>query len=208
MNSILRPLCTRIQSKIEHVFREKTDILYFLPGSLWCYPASPVSLAFSIHLSGMSQRLHYRRRLSYNTRSNKVRIVKTPGGKLTYIYATKKAGIPKCGDCHKELNGIPALRPIQYSRLSKNQKRVNRAYGGSRCHSCVRDRILRAFLLEEQKIVKKMLKSKAAAEKTGTTAPSSATQVTEKSTAAAAEKGKTASKKEKSSSTKTASKSK
>lgn len=111
----------------------------------------------------MSQRLHYRRRLSYNTRSNKVRIVKTPGGKLTYIYATKKAGTPKCGDCKCDLNGIPALRPMEYSRLSKRQKTVNRAYGGSRCSACVRDRVLRAFLLEEQKIVKKVLKSKAAA---------------------------------------------
>ena len=111
----------------------------------------------------MSQRLLYRRRLSYNTRSNKVRIVKTPGGKLTYIYATKKTGVPKCGDCGKELQGLRAMRPTELARVSKRQKTVNRAYGGSRCHCCVRDRILRAFLLEEQKIVKKVLKSKAAA---------------------------------------------
>lgn len=152
----------------------------------------------------MSQRLHYRRRLSYNTRSNKVRIVKTPGGKLTYIYVTKKAGVPKCGDCHKELQGIPSLRPIEYSRISKRHKRVNRAYGGSRCHGCVRNRILRAFLLEEQKIVKKMLKNKAAAEKTGSTGTlaASAAQTTEKSSVVT-EKGKvTSNKKEKSSSSK------
>lgn len=111
----------------------------------------------------MSQRLHYRRRHSYNTRSNKVRVVKTPGGRLTYIYVNKKAKVPKCGDCGHQLRGIPALRPIQYSRLSKRQRKVSRAYGGSRCHECVRNRILRAFLLEEQKIVKKVLKSKAAA---------------------------------------------
>jgi large subunit ribosomal protein L34e len=35
---------------------------------------------------------------------------------------------------------------------------VRRAYGGSRCGNCVRDRIVRAFLIEEQKIVKKVLK--------------------------------------------------
>ncbi|KAJ3409714.1 60S ribosomal protein L34, partial [Chytriomyces hyalinus] len=39
-----------------------------------------------------------------------------------------------------------------------NQKSVNRAYGGSRCAGCVRNRIVRSFLIEEQKIVKKVLK--------------------------------------------------
>ena len=58
---------------------------------------------------------------------------------------------------------MPALRPVQYSRISKRQKHVTRAYGGSRCGKCVRQRIVRAFLIEEQKIVKKVLKNPAAA---------------------------------------------
>ena len=125
---------------------------------------------------------------------------------------------------------VPALRPVQYSRISKRQKHVTRAYGGSRCGKCVRQRcaasptpqhysreaqrwgsggtctagrlctplrrrratpgsrvarpgalvappsphlpptplpaplrIVRAFLIEEQKIVKKVLKTQAAA---------------------------------------------
>ncbi|PMB64861.1 60S ribosomal protein L34-B [Beauveria bassiana] len=53
---------------------------------------------------------------------------------------------------------IPALRPREYANISKPQKTVQRAYGGSRCGNCVRDRIVRAFLIEEQKIVKKVLK--------------------------------------------------
>lgn len=110
----------------------------------------------------MAQRLHYRTRNSYNTASNKTKAVKTPGGKLTLLYRTKKAGVPRCGDTGRPLNGIPALRPHRYALLSKNKKRVNRAYGGSRCGGAVRDRILRAFLLEEQKIVKKVLKAKSA----------------------------------------------
>jgi large subunit ribosomal protein L34e len=57
---------------------------------------------------------------------------------------------------------IPALRPSEYARISKRQKRVSRAYGGSRCATCVRNRIVRAFLIEENKIVKKVLKAKAA----------------------------------------------
>jgi large subunit ribosomal protein L34e len=33
---------------------------------------------------------------------------------------------------------------------------VNRAYGGHLAHGVVRERIIRAFLIEEQKIVKKV----------------------------------------------------
>lgn len=85
------------------------------------------------------------------------------GGKLTYLYVNKRAGVAKCGDCGVKLNGIPALRPRQYSQLSKGRKTVTRSYGGSRCACCVRNRIVRAFLVEEQKIVKKVLKSKGTA---------------------------------------------
>ncbi|KAA8647294.1 60S ribosomal eL34 domain-containing protein [Aspergillus tanneri] len=94
----------------------------------------------------------------YNTRSNKVRIVKTPGGELRYLHIKKKGTAPKCGDCGIKLPGIPALRPREYSQISRPKKNVTRAYGGSRCAGCVKDRIVRAFLIEEQKIVKKVLK--------------------------------------------------
>ena len=40
--------------------------------------------------------------------------------------------------------------------MSKPTKTVQRAYGGSRCANCVKDRVVRAFLIEEQKIVKKV----------------------------------------------------
>jgi len=109
----------------------------------------------------MAQRVTYRRRLSYNTRSNRVRIVKTPGGNLTWLYEKKPAKGPRCGDCGITLPGIPALRPREYANISRRQKTVNRAYGGSRCANCVRNRIVRAFLIEEQKIVKKVIKSQA-----------------------------------------------
>jgi len=109
----------------------------------------------------MAQRLTYKRRLSYNTRSNRVRVHKTPGGRLTWLYEKKPAKLPRCGDCGHELKGIPALRPREYARISRRQKTVNRAYGGSRCATCVRNRIVRAFLIEEQKNVKKVIKAKA-----------------------------------------------
>ena len=60
----------------------------------------------------------------------------------------------------------------------KREKTVSRAYGGSRCGNCVRQRyhviilsepslksfarIIRAFLIEERKIVKQVLAKKAA----------------------------------------------
>ena len=77
-------------------------------------------------------------------------------------YMGKKGKGPICGDCKGKLSGIPALRPSEYARISKRQKNVSRAYGGSRCGKCVRERIMRAFLIEEQKIVKKVLKQQAA----------------------------------------------
>lgn len=54
----------------------------------------------------MAQRVTYRRRLSYNTRSNRVHIVKTPGGRLTYQYTKRPANGPKCGDCGCKLAGV------------------------------------------------------------------------------------------------------
>lgn len=74
---------------------------------------------------------------------------------------------------------VPALRPREYATISKTKKTVRRAYGGSRCGDCVKQRcvtsgnhtrfgraehmpsyrILRAFLVEEAKIVKKVIKS-------------------------------------------------
>lgn len=85
--------------------------------------------------------------------------MRTPGGRLTVHYLTKKAKGPRCGDCGDSLQGIPHLRPREYSQVSKRVKTVSRAYGGSRCATCVRERIVRAFLIEEQKIVKKVLKA-------------------------------------------------
>ncbi|GJC96051.1 60s ribosomal protein L34 [Colletotrichum higginsianum] len=55
--------------------------------------------------------------------------------------------------------------PREYAQISKPKKTVQRAYGGSRCGNCVRDRIVRAFLIEEQKIVKKVLKEQSQSEK-------------------------------------------
>jgi len=109
----------------------------------------------------MVQRLQYRRRHSYATKSNQVRKVKTPGGVLTLHKVKKTSSATKCGDCGTALQGLPQQKsPMGFRRIAKNKKSVARAYGGSRCAVCVRERIVRAFLIEEQKIVKQVLKQK------------------------------------------------
>ena len=108
----------------------------------------------------MAQRLTYRRHCSYKTRSNKFKPVRVAGGKLVMHYITKTAKPMRCGDCGCVLSGIPRVRPYKLHSMSKREKTVTRAYGGSRCGRCVRERILRAFLLEEQKIVKRVLRQR------------------------------------------------
>ncbi|CAN3374369.1 hypothetical protein DIURU_000753 [Diutina rugosa] len=120
----------------------------------------------------MAQRVTYRRRNPYNTKSNKIKVVKTPGGKLIAQHVKKIASRPKCGDCGIALPGVAALRPREYANISKTSKTVQRAYGGSLCGNCVKTRVIRAFLTSEQAIVKKVLKDaeikeKKAAKKTG-----------------------------------------
>mmetsp|Transcript_8866 Transcript_8866/g.22314 ORF Transcript_8866/g.22314 Transcript_8866/m.22314 type:complete len:119 (-) Transcript_8866:149-505(-) len=115
----------------------------------------------------MVQRITYRRRHCYATKSNVVRKLHTPGGKLTIQYVKKKTKGPQTpsGD-HGRIHGVPRLAAYKYrnKHMAKNKKSVTRAYGGVLSGGAVRERIVRAFLVEEQKIVKKVLKLQAAKE--------------------------------------------
>ncbi|SCU86018.1 LADA_0D11672g1_1 [Lachancea dasiensis] len=116
----------------------------------------------------MAQRVTFRRRNPYNTRSNKIKVVKTPGGVLRAQHIKKLATRPKCGDTGVPLQGVSTLRPRQYASVSKTHKTVSRPYGGVLCANAVKERIVRAFLIEEQKIVKKVVKEQAeSAKQTG-----------------------------------------
>ncbi|MCD7472239.1 60S ribosomal protein L34 [Datura stramonium] len=79
----------------------------------------------------------------------------------------KRVSGPKCPVTGKRIQGIPHLRPVEYkrSRLPRNSRTVNRAYGGMLSGSAVRERIIWAFLVEKQKIVKKILKIQKVMEK-------------------------------------------
>ncbi|KAL6551557.1 60S ribosomal protein L34 [Orobanche gracilis] len=89
----------------------------------------------------MVQRLTYRGRHSYATKSNQHRVVKTPGGKLVYQSTKKRASGPKCPVTGKRIQGIPHLRPAEYkrSRLPRNRRTVSRPYGGVLSGSAVRE---------------------------------------------------------------------
>ncbi|KAI5590628.1 hypothetical protein POPTR_004G029400v4 [Populus trichocarpa] len=133
-------------------------------GSKWATNQGLKSFRFSAR---GSQLLVHPKRHSYATKSNQHRVVISPCGKLVYQTTKKRASGPKCPVTGKRIQGIPHLRPAKYkrSRLSRNRRTVNRAYGGVLSGSAVRERIIRAFLVEEQKIVKKVLKIQKAKEK-------------------------------------------
>uniref|UniRef100_A0ABK0LEK7 Large ribosomal subunit protein eL34 n=1 Tax=Rattus norvegicus TaxID=10116 RepID=A0ABK0LEK7_RAT len=76
-----------------------------------------------------------------------------------------KAPKSACGVCPGRLRGVRAVRPKVLMGLFKTKKHVSRAYGDSMCAKCVRDRIKPAFLIEEQKIVVKVLKAQARSQK-------------------------------------------
>eukprot|EP00567_Pseudictyota_dubia_P016063 CAMPEP_0197435022 /NCGR_PEP_ID=MMETSP1175-20131217/2672_1 /TAXON_ID=1003142 /ORGANISM="Triceratium dubium, Strain CCMP147" /LENGTH=114 /DNA_ID=CAMNT_0042963941 /DNA_START=111 /DNA_END=455 /DNA_ORIENTATION=- len=101
----------------------------------------------------------------YNTKSNRAKPVRTPGGKLVARIVVKKTKGPRCSDCKTSLPGIQHLKNSAYRNLKKRERTVSRAYGGTTCASCVKQRIVRAFLLEEQKAVKKLMQERAAASK-------------------------------------------
>ncbi|KAG9047148.1 60S ribosomal protein L34 [Tulasnella sp. UAMH 9824] len=117
----------------------------------------------------MTQRVTLRKRQPYVTRGHtRRRIIRTPGGKYVYQHLKKLGTKPKLEQGLKEMmHQVLARRPKELQRIAHHHKTVSRAYGGSRCASCVRQRVMRAFLIEEAKIVKKVIKEQAKAQKKG-----------------------------------------
>eukprot|EP00178_Gracilaria_changii_P025768 TRINITY_DN7925_c0_g1_i1.p1 TRINITY_DN7925_c0_g1~~TRINITY_DN7925_c0_g1_i1.p1 ORF type:complete len:128 (+),score=16.01 TRINITY_DN7925_c0_g1_i1:48-431(+) len=112
-------------------------------------------------------RVTFRRRHCYNTPTNKFTIKRTPGNVLKVQYLSKRVGRPMCAEkgCDLRLQGVGAHRAVELSRIPKKNRTVARAYGGNLCAPCVRQRVLRAFLVEESKIVKRYAKEKEQQEK-------------------------------------------
>merc|ERR1719432_355106 len=96
----------------------------------------------------LDRRIQYRRASSYKTRGNRFRPVKTPGGKLV-LHLIKK---------HTKgtaMQGVKVARPNDFRRMTSSKRTVSRAYGGVLTGSEVRDRIMRAFLIEELRYYKR-----------------------------------------------------
>ncbi|RHW68853.1 60S ribosomal protein L34 [Trypanosoma brucei equiperdum] len=112
-------------------------------------------------------RVQYRRRMHYATRGNRMRLVRTPGNRLVMQKRGKRSQGPHTPWVlgHKRLAGTKALRHTKARLAPRHQKTTSRPYGGVLSHEQVRDRIVRAFLIEEQRIVKRALKAHAKVQK-------------------------------------------
>jgi large subunit ribosomal protein L34e len=96
--------------------------------------------------------------MHYATRSNQVKKIRTPGNRLVFQKVTKRSQGPHTPWVlgHKRLSGTKALGHFAARTTKTNAKTVSRAYGGVLSGDQVRDRIIRAFLVEEQRIARRM----------------------------------------------------
>jgi large subunit ribosomal protein L34e len=64
--------------------------------------------------------------------------VRTPGSKVKVHFRERKPSRAKCGNCKKQLAGVPRDRPAVQNKLSKTARRPERPFGGVLCSSCMR----------------------------------------------------------------------
>ncbi|KAI4291843.1 large subunit ribosomal protein L34e [Pancytospora philotis] len=89
-----------------------------------------------------------------NAGNQRVRVV-TESGKIKDLRVAKKAKKHRCHGCNRLLPSIAALRPAAFSRLTLSQRRVARPYGSTHCGKCVANKVITAFLTEEEKLLRK-----------------------------------------------------
>eukprot|EP01059_Diplonema_ambulator_P018923 TRINITY_DN31609_c0_g1_i1.p1 TRINITY_DN31609_c0_g1~~TRINITY_DN31609_c0_g1_i1.p1 ORF type:complete len:131 (+),score=21.95 TRINITY_DN31609_c0_g1_i1:48-395(+) len=111
----------------------------------------------------MVQRVHFPAKHKFNTKGHDSKFVihKIVGGKLACKRLKKSVAGPHCPKYlgHVRLQGTKALREGGRHgsyRAPRRHKTVSRPYGGVLTCNQVKDRVIRAFLIEEQKIVKKI----------------------------------------------------
>ena len=63
--------------------------------------------------------------------------VKTPGNRISIHYKERKPKKLVCPNCSTDLKGTLRLRPIQQSKVSRSQKRSERAYSNL-CARCAK----------------------------------------------------------------------
>lgn len=109
---------------------------------------------------------------------------------MVYLYLKKKRSVPRCAVTKEKLHGITPSRPSERPRMSRRLKTVKRAYGGVLSHKALKERIIRAFLIDEQKVVKVLKAAQVTTTKTPR-APKPAPKPVAKTPAAAPQKAKT-----------------
>jgi large subunit ribosomal protein L34e len=102
-----------------------------------------------------SHRFHLIKKSSYSTTRNRVRLSKTPGNKIKILYLKKKISSPICNNDKIKIKGVKIAGLRKFSHFCKRKKKVSRAYGGCLSAHSVRERIKKAFLIEEQGMIKK-----------------------------------------------------
>ena len=102
------------------------------------------------------------RRHAYRTNSNRVKTIRAPGGRYVAKYLKKARTGVICADagCDIPLPGIKHMSSQEYATCKKREKSVSRAYGGNLCGICLKNRITRAFLIEEVKLAKRAMAEK------------------------------------------------
>ena len=103
----------------------------------------------------MAPRLTVRGKYNYHTESNKLKRIRTPGGKLTFQKIVKVRNPIVCGDTGVQLNGIKRLNKYLWKNAPKRVRTVTRTYGGVLSAEAVKHRIMRAFFNEELKCIKR-----------------------------------------------------
>lgn len=89
-----------------------------------------------------------------NASNQRVRKV-TASGKIKDVRVAKKAKKHRCHGCNRLLLSIASLRPAAFSRLTLAQRRVSRPYGSTHCGKCVANKVVAAFLTEEERLLSK-----------------------------------------------------
>jgi large subunit ribosomal protein L34e len=105
-------------------------------------------------------RVVLRRHCPFPTKKNKIKRIKTPGNRINIQYLNKKSSNVRCAETQVQIKGVSSQRSLNFMRICKNKKKVSRIYGGHLSARATQNRILKSFLIEEKKIVKKFLKNK------------------------------------------------
>ena len=58
--------------------------------------------------------------------------------RVTTHYKKRNPAKAQCGNCGKELHGVPRAKPVAIRNMPKTQKRPERPYGGVLCSACMR----------------------------------------------------------------------